>query len=238
MKMPDFTLPDGVVFYRGDTPEQLADRLAATIAAELEQRLAVAPGASLVLSGGNTPVPLFHALREKPLDWSRLDVSLADERWVAETDARSNAALLREHLLQGASAQARFVPLKQPGELPEAALPAIERALNSFAWPPDVLVLGMGNDGHTASLFPDAPELPAALEDSQARVLVMRPPSQPLARVTLSPSLLASARFTALLIQGDDKLQTLARACGNPQAIIEMPVRLFLRPGLHIYWCP
>jgi 6-phosphogluconolactonase len=238
MKMPDFTLPDGVVFHGADTPEQLADGLAATIAGELGQRLAVVPRASLVLSGGNTPVPLFHALREKALDWSRVDLSLADERWVDETDVRSNAALLRQHLLQGPIADARFASLKQPGESAGAALPAIERVLDSLTWPPDVLVLGMGNDGHTASLFPDAPEWPAALEESSVRVLVMHPASQPLTRVTLSPSLLASARFTVLLIQGEDKLQTLARACREPQAVLDMPVRLFLRAGLHIYWCP
>jgi 6-phosphogluconolactonase len=238
MKMPDFTLPDGVVFHGADNPEQLAEGLAATIAGELEQRLRVAPGASLIVSGGNTPVPLFHALRDKPLSWSRLDVLLADERWVEETDTRSNAALVREHLLPGPSAQARFVSLKQPGEFAEAALPAIEQALDAITWPADVLVLGMGNDGHTASLFPDAPELPAALADTRKRVLVMHPASQPLARVTLAPSLLMSARFTVLLIQGDEKLQTLARACRQPQAVLDMPVRLFLRPGLHIYWCP
>lgn len=238
MKMPDFTLPDGVVFHGADNQEHLADGLAAAIAGELEQRLAVAPRASLILSGGSTPVPLFHALREKPLDWSRVDLSLADERWVDETDARSNAALLREHLLQGPAARARFVSLRQSGGSAEAALPAIERALDSLTWPPDVLVLGMGNDGHTASLFPDAPELPDALDDTGARVMVMHPASQPLARVTLSPSLLASARFTVLLIQGDEKLQTLARACRQPQAVRDMPVRLFLRSGLHIYWCP
>jgi 6-phosphogluconolactonase len=226
------------VFHGADNSGQLADGLAASIAGQLDQRLSVAPRASLILSGGNTPVPLFRSLQGSPLDWSRVDVSLADERWVEETDSRSNAALVREHLMQGAVAQARFVSLKQPGESPETALPAIERGLDSCTWPPDALVLGMGNDGHTASLFPDAPELPAAMDNTSARALVMHPASQPLARVTLAPALLVSARYTVLLIQGEEKLQTLARACSDPQAVMDMPIRLFLKPGLHIYWCP
>lgn len=238
MKMPDFTLPDGIEFHGAESPAQLAEGLAASIAGQLDQRLSVAPRASLILSGGRTPVPLFHALQGRPLDWSRIDLSLADERWVDESDERSNAALVAEHLMQGAAARARFISLKQPGKSPEAALPDIERSLDVCSWPPDALVLGMGNDGHTASLFPDAPELCAAMDNTNARALVMHPASQPLARVTLAPSLLRSARFTVLLIQGEDKLQTLARACNDPQAVLEMPVRLFLKPGLHIYWCP
>lgn len=162
---------------------------------------------------------------------------LADERWVPENDKDSNTRLVRENLLQGPASEARYFSLKQAGDAPVDGLSAVEAALREVHLPLDVLVLGMGNDGHTASLFPDAPELDQALDaDSAAMVAPMTPPSQPQKRITLTLRALGKAGFTALHLKGDDKLATLQAACsdiGKPRA---MPVRAFLKPGLQVYW--
>lgn len=237
MKMPDLNLPDGVAVTHFETPDAAALALAEAVAEQLSARLLVAPRATLVVSGGSTPLPFFRALRERPLDWGRVEVLLADERWVPEDAAASNSRLVKEHLLQGPAAAAHYRSLKQPGATPADGLAAAETALADLALPVDVLVLGMGTDGHTASLFPDAPELAQALDTgSHARVAPMTPPSQPQPRITLTLGVLQQAGFTALHLKGADKLDTLRAACDDIDNIREMPIRAFLKPGLQIYW--
>lgn len=239
MKTSDLRLPEGVSFHRGDTPEAVAAALAAAVSVFLKGRLEQADRASLVVSGGSTPVPFFRALAEAELAWSRVDILLADERWVPETDPASNTALVRRHLLRSRAAEANYIPLKSAAGTPEQGLEPVQRALASLPLPIDVLVLGMGQDGHTASLFPDAPELPLAMDpETEQRVAAMTPASQPQRRVTLTLPVLRQARFLALHLRGRDKLDTLARACAQPEDIMSMPVRAFLRPGLQIYWSP
>jgi 6-phosphogluconolactonase len=237
MKMHDLNLPDAVDAHFFDTPDDAATALADAVANHLSERLLIAPRASLVVSGGSTPLPFFQALREKPLDWARIDVLLADERWVPENDEASNTRLVKENLLQGPASEANYLPLKQPGDTPADGLAAAEAALADLHLPLDVLILGMGNDGHTASLFPDAPELEEALDtDSAAIVAPMTPPSQRQKRITLTLRALSRAGFTALHLKGDDKLKTLQAACSDIGEVNEMPVRAFLKPGLQIFW--
>lgn len=239
MKTPDLNLPVGIDTRFGDTPEAVAEALADTVADVLRGRLGEAERASLVVSGGSTPVPFFHALSVKDLDWRRVDVVLADERWVDEEDPASNTRLVREHLLTGPAASARFVPLKLDGQAPVDALYEVSAGLAVLELPLDVLILGMGNDGHTASLFPDAPEIARAMNGrSGEQVVAMTPPSQPHERISLSRSLLETARFTALHLKGQDKLVTLQRALSEPENVLDMPVRAFLKPGLTIFWSP
>lgn len=239
MKMPDIRLPDGVILEAGEDPQQVAEALAADVARFLVQRLERADRASLVVSGGSTPLPFFQALSQVDLDWSRVDVLLADERWVPEGDPASNTALVRENLLQNKASDASFLSLKQVGATPEEALPRVRSALAGLKLPLDVLILGMGNDGHTASLFPDAPELPEAMApESRDLVLAMNPPSQAQQRITLTRPVLAGARYTALHLKGNDKLDTLTAAMARPEAVMAMPVRAFLKPGLKVFWSP
>jgi len=237
MKMHDLNLPEAVDAHFYGAPEDAAVALADAVANHLAERLLIAPRASLVVTGGSTPLPFFEALREKPLDWARIDVLLADERWVPETDDASNTRLVRENLLQGPASEARYLPLKQSGKTPADGLAAVEAALADLHLPLDVLILGMGNDGHTASLFPDAPELDEALDtDSAAIVSPMTPPAQPQERITLTLRALSQAGFTALHLKGDDKLETLQAACRDITQVKEMPIRAFLKPGLQIFW--
>jgi len=232
-------LPSGVFWSRAATPADLAWKLAEQIALILRQRLDAEPRASLALSGGSTPIFLFKALAQQVLDWQRVDVVQVDERWVDPSHPDSNSAQIREHLLQGGAAVARFHPLYENVASPSVGLGAVCQRLESLSWPLDVVVLGMGNDGHTASLFPDAPELVAAMaEHNGSKLAVITPPHQAHARITLARSAIAGARHCILHIQGDDKLATLNKALAEPDGWAHMPIRAFLRPGLHIFWSP
>ena len=239
MKMFKPLLPTGVFWYRAATPADLARKLAEQIALLLRQRLEPAPRASLALSGGVTPILLFKALAQQVLDWQRIDIVQVDERWVEPSHPDSNSAQIRAHLLQGEAAVARFHPLYENVASPSAGLGAVCQRLESLSWPLDVVVLGMGNDGHTASLFPDAPELVAAMaEHNGSKLAAITPPQQAQARITLTRSAIAGARNCILHIQGDDKLATLNKALTEPDNWAQMPIRAFLRSGLHIFWSP
>ncbi|MBU72983.1 6-phosphogluconolactonase [Spongiibacter sp.] len=237
MKTPELNLPEGIELIAGSNADAVARQLAKAVAAALGRRLAEAPRASLVVSGGSTPLPFFKVLSQEPLEWARVDVALADERWVPESDPASNTALVKQHLLAGPAAAARFVSLKQDGDTPEEGMAAVVAALGDLTQPIDVLVLGMGNDGHTASLFPDAPELHRAMTAAEGEPAVaVHPPSQPQSRITLSFPLLSQARMTALHLKGDDKLDTLAKAASAVDQVNAMPIRGFLKPGLKVFW--
>lgn len=239
MKMPDMVWPAGVEFHSGESAQQVAMVLAGTVAEFLKGRLLVAKRASLAVSGGSTPLPFFHALSLKDLDWSRVDIVLADERWVDETDAASNTRLVKENLLRNNAAAATYFPLRQSGDTPQEGLEAVSTGLATLTRPLDVLILGMGNDGHTASLFPDAPELDRAMDiDSREVVVAMTPPSQAQPRITLTCAFMRDARFTALHLKGGDKLETLKQALRQPDGLSAMPVRSFLKPGLQVFWSP
>ena len=164
-------------------------------------------------------------------------VSLADERWVPVEHADSNAGLLKRYLLQGPAAKAQFLSLyNASASLAQAA----EQADRLLAELPkiDVLVLGMGDDGHTASLFPGSPNLAEALQvDGTRRCWPMLAPTVPHQRLTMSRALLASAQVTLLSISGQSKLATLSDALAGDD-VAAMPIRAFLQPTLEIYWCP
>jgi len=216
-----------------------ADALSAALAADVAQRLQHAIGtrgqASLAVSGGKSPVPLFAALRQHALPWAQVTVLLVDERVVPHTHADSNTALVRQHLLQGAAAAARFVPLfDDHADLSEQASDplGLERLtqlassrLAAVPWPLDVVLLGMGEDGHTASLFPGSPGLAHALHSSDA-VAWVRPATAPHARLTLTLPRLLQARHVALSISGAAKRAVYAQACASESEAL--PVSLVL----------
>lgn len=196
-----------------------AQALAASLSAAISQRLNAAiklhGKASLVVSGGSTPAPVFAKLSVTPLDWSRVTVTLADERWVAQGHPDSNESLVRDTLLVNDASKARFVSLYRHDCSPEHALQAISDSLVQMAYPFSVVILGMGGDGHTASLFPDAPEneLAEAMSlDSDARVAIMHPPSVGQARITLTRQYLLKAEHRFVHITGDQKKAVLSDA--------------------------
>ncbi|WP_060517582.1 6-phosphogluconolactonase [Pseudomonas sp. NBRC 111134] len=237
MEISELNFPATVKVHDLADAKALAATLAQDVAERLRAAIAAKGQACVVLSGGRSPVPFLEQLASENLDWAKVTVSLADERWVPVEHADSNAGLLARHLLKGAAAKARFVGLYQQADNLDTAAGKADQAL--LALPPiDVLVLGMGDDGHTASLFPGSPNLKAGLDlASGRRCLPLLAPSVPHQRLSMTRSLLASAAFTALSVQGPGKLGTLRAAlAGND--LTEMPIRAFLHDPLDIYWCP
>lgn len=224
---------------------RLPDRTSADLALleqltrRLRQALAARERICMAVSGGTTPRPLFRLLSATDLDWDRISVTLVDERWVDPDDASSNERMVRESLLIGRAASATFMPLKIPVATPSAALELVEQRLHTLPLPFAAVLLGMGTDGHTASWFPDAPELEATLA-SERLCAATTPMSAPHQRITLTPAALARADWLALQITGTEKWETLQKAL-QPGPESELPVRVLLRPTLpplNIFWAP
>ncbi|MHC8337995.1 6-phosphogluconolactonase [Pseudomonas sp. HLT2-19-2] len=237
MAISNLQLPQGVSAHEFKSPVLLADGLALNVAKQLSDAIDARGTATLVVSGGRSPVAFFQNLAKQKLDWSKVVVTLADERWVPVEHADSNAGLLKRYLLQGPAAKAQFLSLYSATANLELAAEQADRLLAELP-PIDVLILGMGDDGHTASLFPNSPNLIDALKaDGTRHCYPMLAPTVPHQRLTMSRALLASAQFTVLSISGQSKLTTLSAALAGDD-VAAMPIRAFLQPTLEIYWCP
>lgn len=208
----------------------LADVLASELAAALRQN----DQASLCVPGGTTPGPVFDVLSGVRLDWDRVTVFLNDERWVPESHERSNARLLKRRLLTGHAAAATFLPLYADAPEPEEAIAALAAAIEPCL-PIDVLLLGMGADMHTASLFPGADRLEEALAPDAPILVPMRAPGAGEPRVTLSARVLADAMACHIVITGAEKRVAIEQAEDLPP--IEAPVAAVLANAT-VHWAP
>lgn len=222
------------------TGTQCAQSLAAGVGAVLREGLQVRGRASLVVSGGRTPMPFLNRLGSQQLDWSHVTVCLADDRWVPAEHPDSNEGLVRRHLLRGAAAAARLVPLVDASATPEAQRASVERALAAAPRPFDVVVLGMGDDGHTASLFPGAPGTAAALDLRRPeQVALVVPAAAPHRRISLTLRALLDARAVMILIQGEAKRAAIEKAAGSDP--VQYPIAAFLQQQtvpVHVYYSP
>ncbi|SHE42776.1 6-phosphogluconolactonase [Ruegeria intermedia] len=212
--------------------DMLAIDVANVLAGELETALLHNDTVALAVPGGTTPGPIFDNLCAADLDWDRVRVLPTDERCVPADSDRSNERLIRERLLTNRAAAAEFVPLFIPGKSPEDILPEIE-ALIVPVLPLSVLVLGMGDDMHTASLFPGMAGLDAALDGDAPPLTVARPQSQPEPRITLTAPVLNGALSKHLVIFGPKKRDALERAMSLPPE--EAPIAAVL-DGISVHW--
>jgi 6-phosphogluconolactonase len=215
--------------------------LAADIASALEDGLGKGRGASLVVAGGRTPAPMFEALSATELDWEDVWVSLTDERWVDTRADGSNEFLVRHHLLRNEATRANFVGLKNNAQDPASGASAAWSAVAQIPRPFDFVLLGMGDDGHMASLFPNSAGLEHGLDLKQhPGCLPAVGPSEPRARLSLNLRALLDARRIGVLIVGASKWETYQRA-RQPGPITQMPVRaLSLQQNVPVtvYWSP
>ncbi|MDH3262584.1 MAG: 6-phosphogluconolactonase [Paracoccaceae bacterium] len=212
--------------------ELLMMDLADQLASELKSCLLTHDSATFCVPGGTTPGPVFDVLSAVDLDWERITVVLNDERWVPADSSRSNTRLLRERLLVGKAAVATLLPLYAPTPTPEEALDDLGEALVPHL-PISVLLLGMGADMHTASLFPGADRLQEALDPDAPPLMAMRAPGADEPRVTLTAPVLQGAMSTHLLIMGNEKREALERARDLPPN--EAPVRAVLANAT-VHW--
>ena len=206
----------------------LANRIAGELTAALEHEDRV----SLAVPGGTTPGPIFDDLCAAELDWARVDVMLTDERWVPETSERSNTRLIRERLLTARAGVARYVPLYANAPEPEDVLAEVETGI-APCLPLRILLLGMGADRHTASIFPGADRLADALAPDAPILVPMRAPSAPEPRVTLSARVLNDAIQKHVVIFGEDKRKALASA--KSLSVEDAPINAVLA-GATVHW--
>ena len=210
--------------------ELMALALADRIAAELRVNLDAQRPTSLCVPGGSTPALMFRALSGLPLDWEKVTVFLNDERWVDGDNPRSNSAMLRKTLLVGPAAAAAYLDLYTGDPTPEGAAPALSEQIKPHL-PITVLVLGMGDDMHTASLFPNAPGLEALLASDARPVMAAAGGAEP--RITLTAPALQSALDIHIMIKGAQKRAALEAATGADP--VSAPISAFLRNAVVHY---
>ncbi|MBB3226716.1 6-phosphogluconolactonase [Luteibacter sp. Sphag1AF] len=191
----------------------LADALAHRVEGQLREAIQSRGHATIAVSGGGTPKVFFALLARADIDWSKVTVTLVDERWVGEDSERSNARLVRDMLLKQNAEQAVFVPLYEAAPTPEDALDSVNARIDALPQPFDVVLLGMGPDGHTASFFPGGDHLAQALDlDGRHGVVSMRAQGAGEPRITLSLPRVLATRALYLHIEGDEKNTVLSEA--------------------------
>ncbi|MDC8830863.1 6-phosphogluconolactonase [Alteromonas gilva] len=222
-----------------ESAEALNQEFAKEIVALLKQGIDERGRASLMVSGGRTPLPLFKALSEADLDWSRVDVSLVDERWVDESSDASNTRLVKQNLLVGKAAAARFIEMKSPEADAADAVIDCEGRLSAVSQPFDVLILGMGEDGHTASLFPCSEQLADGLKLDSGRVCIAtQPTTAPHQRMSLTLPAIVASRNIFLHLTGDKKRQVLEDAVANSTATEKPIVAVINAASVTLKWAP
>ncbi len=233
--------PEDQALIRFANTSQMEGHLAGLIGAHVALSIAQRGRASLALSGGRTPRGLYARLSQTDLDWAKVDVTLVDERFVPADHEASNEKLVRETLLQNNASAANFISLKGNAKTPEKAADNANTALARLFHPLDVVVLGMGEDGHTASWFAGAAGLDAALDPQNPALCVPITARQSLItgpytkRLTLSISALKDARLCVLVLNGADKKEAYSAAL-EPGPAKAMPVRGVLRLSMDNFW--
>ncbi|MFT5313323.1 MAG: 6-phosphogluconolactonase [Paraglaciecola sp.] len=195
--------------------------------------------ASLIVSGGKTPADLFEKLSRASLPWEKVDVSLADERWVEPQDGASNEKMLRATLLKNKAAAANFVGLKTAHSDAAEAVEQCTENLAQVHTPFDVLILGMGEDGHTASLFPCSTNIAHGLDmQSGAAYIAVQPATAPNQRMSLTLPALLNSKKIFLHLTGQKKKDVLEEALGSDNQLA-MPIRAILNNAqVELMWAP
>jgi 6-phosphogluconolactonase len=210
-----------------DSGDALAAGVARSIADTIRDAVAQRGRAAIALSGGSTPRPALRALAREPLPWPQVTITLVDDRWVPPEQPRSNHGMLNETLLDATRA-ARFIPLFTGDADPHMAEAKVEAHLAAIPRPFDLVVLGLGDDGHTASLFPGGDRLADALDMQSGRtVMAMTAPGAPEPRITLTLSAILESRRILLMFAGAEK-KAVYDAALKDGPVEAMPVRAVL----------
>jgi len=219
----------------------LAEGLADRVSAALADAVAARGKATIAVSGGSTPKAFFKSLSTRDIDWANVTITLVDERFVPADNPRSNHLLVAENLLQGKAQAANFLPLYREADSADEAAKIVSRDADALGAPFDVVILGMGTDGHTASFFPGGNNLATAISaETQRGVITMEAEGAGETRLTFTFASLQDARLLVLHIEGQGKKDVLAAAEGDgPET--DMPIRAVLRRAatpVDIYWAP
>ena len=231
-------LPDSVDFYSTNNSESLASDLSQSISEILIEAIRKRGRASMAVSGGSTPIPLFKNFSLINIDWTKVDLTLVDDRWVDSKNTYSNELLVRTHLIKNKAAMVNFFPLKNDSETAVEGQKISEEILKNITLPFDIVVLGMGADGHTASLFPCSEELYDAMDlNNPNKLISTSPKTASYERISLTAKVIIDSKNTFLHLNGSSKLHTLESAMEYKDSS-KMPIYAFLENGLSIYWSP
>ena len=220
-----------------NSKDQLVDQAYQQIVRHMNDEISAHGQASLFLSGGSTPGPVYEALSTVALPWDKVTIGLVDERWVEETDSGSNAALIRRTLLKGPAGEAQFVPMKTSHKTPQAGQETVEAAYRKIVSVNSLAVLGMGTDGHVCSWFPEADGLDAAVDPENKNVVqaitarASKVTGEYLNRMTLTYSAVQSCKSVLLLMTGEEKQNVLERAFERYQSSLPASRLLGLNPA-------
>lgn len=218
----------------------MASRVGVRLEHVITSRLRHKKTLSIALAGGTTPGPVYTALSSRALPWSRIAVTLTDERWRHRREKGSNERMVRSTLLRRRAAQSRFVSLKSPHPTPQGAVGQIDRRLASVT-PFDICVLGMGADGHIASLFPDADGLETAMKPSRRRaaaIYAAQADGSP-HRISLTLEEICRSAEIFLILTGHDKLRVLQNAMTQTASLSALSQLLARRARpVHAFWAP
>lgn len=220
-----------------DSKEKLVDVLSKRIINDLAPAIETKGYATLVLSGGSTPKNLLTALSNINFGWEKVRVTLVDERWVDASNQNSNQKLVKDCLLQNYASKARFIPLKNNAITAKAAIVSLEIVLRGLSHELDVVVLGMGEDAHTASFFPHSSELEFAL-NTHDLCCASTAVQEPKERITLSRSFLLTAKNLILHIEGQAKKEVFQKAAKSDD-MVNMPIVAMMQqknPLLEVYY--
>ena len=233
-----YYLPEQVGFYSTNSSESLVADLSQNIGEILIKAIEERGRASLAVSGGNTPKPLFEELSLLDLDWSKVDLTLVDDRWVDSDHKDSNELLVKLYLIKNKAVKVNFVPLKNDAQSAKEGVSLSEEVLKSITLPFDLIILGMGADGHTASLFPCSDELSIGMDlNSKSYLVATTPKTAPYERISLTAKSIFEAKRVILHLNGSAKLLTLEEVMSIRDSS-KMPIYAFLEHSLDIFWSP
>jgi 6-phosphogluconolactonase len=222
-----------------ETREQASVAAAKFIVQALAKRLASQPEAALVVGGGTSPGRCFEELANTPLDWERVHVVLSDERWVSEQDDASNTKLVRDTLVQNEAAAARLMPVYDPLATIEDRCDSLQEIIPFLSFPFACSILGMGEDGHFASLFPDADNLEAGLDVDGSKIcMAVKTGASPHARWSLTLAALSHSDEIALLFFGAAKREIYEQAKKSKNDFPISRLLLQKRAPVHVFWAP
>ena len=207
--------------------KELIDTLSSKIIDNLQEAIQNKGSASLLVSGGSTPKPLFEKLSSFDIPWEKVKIALCDERWIDKNHKDSNEKLVRDSLLVNFAAKAQFISMYQEYLDIEDAQDVCSDIYEKELFPFDVLILGMGNDGHTASLFPNNIKLKEALETTKGFCICMKPDTAPYERMSLTKTAILSATNIYLHFEGVEK-QNVYKKVLEGASSNDMPVSAIL----------
>ena len=212
--------------------DALIEVLSKNIIDQLQEAIETKGKASLLVSGGSTPKTLFKKLSEATLGWEKVSVGLCDERWIPSSDENSNENLVKTYLLQGQASKATFISMYNEQLDVHMAEKWCTQKMKESLFPFDVLILGMGSDAHTASLFPDNTKLKKAFDlDTEDLCISIEPKTAPYMRMSLTRSAILSAKHIYLYFEGEEKLAVYGDAITG-EDMYKMPIRAVLNQDI------